>query len=85
MVMAGRTHGQHAVPITFGLKVASWIDEIGRHITRMRELEPRLFVAIVGGAAGSFASLGDRRTRSARRRRQKAGTCADARSLPQYC
>ena len=36
MVMAGRTHGQHAVPITFGLKVASWIDEIGRHVTRMR-------------------------------------------------
>lgn len=30
MVMAGRTHGQNAVPITFGLKVASWIDEIGR-------------------------------------------------------
>ena len=60
MVMAGRTHGQHAVPITFGLKVASWIDEMGRHITRMRELEPRLFVAIVGGAAGTFASLGDR-------------------------
>jgi 3-carboxy-cis,cis-muconate cycloisomerase len=58
--MAGRTHGQHAVPITFGLKVASWIDEMGRHITRMRELEPRLFVAIVGGAAGTFASLGDR-------------------------
>ena len=60
MLMAGRTHGQHAVPITFGLKVASWIDEIGRHITRMRELEPRLFVAIVGGAAGTFASLGER-------------------------
>jgi len=60
MVMAGRTHGQHAVPITFGLNVASWIDEIGRYITRMRELEPRLFVAIVGGAAGNFASLGER-------------------------
>jgi 3-carboxy-cis,cis-muconate cycloisomerase len=60
MVMAGRTHGQHAVPITLGLKVASWIDEIGRHVTRMRDLEPRLFVAIVGGAAGTFASLGDR-------------------------
>lgn len=59
MVMAGRTHGQHAVPITFGFKVAGWIDEIGRHITRMRELEPRLFVAIVGGAAGTFASLGE--------------------------
>ncbi|MFN8418661.1 MAG: adenylosuccinate lyase family protein [Anaerolineae bacterium] len=60
MVMAGRTHGQHAVPITFGLKVAGWIDEIGRQITRLRELEPRLFVAIVGGAAGTFAALGDR-------------------------
>ena len=58
--VAGRTHGQHAVLITFGLKVASRIDEIGRHIARMRELEPRLFVAIVGGAEGSFASLGDR-------------------------
>jgi 3-carboxy-cis,cis-muconate cycloisomerase len=60
MVMAGRTHGQHAVPITFGFKVASWIDEIGRHITRMRQVESRLFVALVGGAAGTFASLGDR-------------------------
>jgi 3-carboxy-cis,cis-muconate cycloisomerase len=60
MVMAGRTHGQHAVPITFGLKVAGWIDEIVRHIARLRQLEPRLFVAIVGGAAGTFASFGDR-------------------------
>lgn len=60
MIMAGRTHGQHAVPITLGFKVAGWIDEIGRHITRMREIEPRLFVAIIGGAAGTFASLGDR-------------------------
>lgn len=60
MVMAGRTHGQHAVPITFGFKVAGWIDEIGRHIERMRELEPRLFVALVGGAAGTFASFGER-------------------------
>jgi 3-carboxy-cis,cis-muconate cycloisomerase len=60
MVMAGRTHGQHAVPITLGFKVASWIDEIGRHITRMRQAEPRVFVALIGGAAGTFASLGDR-------------------------
>jgi adenylosuccinate lyase len=60
MVMAGRTHGQHAVPITLGFKIAVWIDEIGRHITRLREAEPRLFVALVGGAAGTFASLGDR-------------------------
>jgi 3-carboxy-cis,cis-muconate cycloisomerase len=58
LVMAGRTHGQHAVPITFGLKVASWIDEFGRHVSRLIQLEPRLYVAIVGGAAGSFASFG---------------------------
>ena len=60
MVMAGRTHRQHAVPVTFGLKVASWIDELGRQVSRLRELEPRLFVAVVGGAAGTFASMGAR-------------------------
>lgn len=59
MVMAGRTHGQHAVPVTFGFKVATWIDELTRHVTRMRELDGRLFVAIVGGAVGNFASFGE--------------------------
>jgi 3-carboxy-cis,cis-muconate cycloisomerase len=59
-VMAGRTHGQHAVPITFGLKVASWIDEVGRHVERLWQLSPRLTVAILGGAAGTFASFGER-------------------------
>ncbi|MGP4113581.1 class-II fumarase/aspartase family protein [Streptomyces sp. 4N509B] len=59
LVMAGRTHGQHAVPITFGLKVASWIDETERHVERLRQLRPRLAVALLGGAAGTFASLGD--------------------------
>jgi adenylosuccinate lyase len=58
MVMAGRTHGQHAVPATFGFKVAVWIDEMLRHIERFRQAEPRVFVAMLGGAAGTFASLG---------------------------
>jgi len=58
MAMPGRTHGQHAVPITFGLKVASWIDEMCRHVERLRGCEPRIFVAMLGGAAGSFASFG---------------------------
>src|ERR1700753_1426657 len=40
MPMAGRTHGQHAVPATFGYKVAVWIDELPRHLTRMRRCEP---------------------------------------------
>lgn len=59
MVMAGRTHGQHAVPITFGYKIAVWIDETLRHVERLRQAEPRVFVAMLGGAAGTFASLGE--------------------------
>jgi 3-carboxy-cis,cis-muconate cycloisomerase len=60
MPMAARTHGQHAVPATFGFKVAAWIDELARHVERLRQIEPRAFVAMLGGAAGTFASLGDR-------------------------
>jgi 3-carboxy-cis,cis-muconate cycloisomerase len=58
-LLPARTHGQHAVPATFGFKVAVWIDELARHIERLRELEPRLFVAMLGGAAGTFASFGE--------------------------
>jgi 3-carboxy-cis,cis-muconate cycloisomerase len=60
IIMAGRTHGQHAVPITFGFKVASWIDELLRHLERLKEVEPRAFIAMTGGAVGNFASLGER-------------------------
>ena len=59
MPMAGRTHGQHAVPATFGYKVAVWIDELLRHVERLRQAAPRLFVAMLGGGAGTFASLGE--------------------------
>ena len=55
--IAGRTHGQHAVPITFGLKVAIWLMEIKRHIERMEECSKRLFVGSFYGAAGNLASL----------------------------
>jgi adenylosuccinate lyase len=58
MPMAGRTHGQHAVPATFGYKVAVWIDELLRHVDRLHGAAPRLFVAMLGGAAGTYASLG---------------------------
>src|ERR1700761_4929156 len=58
MLAAGRTHGQHAVPITFGFKPAGWIDELDRHVTRLRSAEPRVFTAMTGGAVGTFASLG---------------------------
>jgi 3-carboxy-cis,cis-muconate cycloisomerase len=58
MLIAGRTHGQHAVPATFGYKVAVWIDELLRHVERLRQATPRIFVAMLGGGAGTFASLG---------------------------
>ncbi|HJU20720.1 MAG TPA: adenylosuccinate lyase family protein [Stellaceae bacterium] len=58
MPIAGRTHGQHALPATFGLKPAVWIDEMLRHVERLHEAAPRLFVAMLGGGAGTFASLG---------------------------
>ena len=58
MAMPGRTHGQHAVPVTFGFKVAVWIDELIRHDERLAAVERRIFVAMLGGAAGTYASLG---------------------------
>ncbi len=60
MALPGRTHGQHAVPMTFGYKVAVWIDELCRHVERLRQAEPRVFLAMLGGAAGSFASFGEK-------------------------
>jgi 3-carboxy-cis,cis-muconate cycloisomerase len=59
MPIAGRTHGQHAVPATFGYKVAVWVDELIRHVERLRQAAPRIFVAMLGGGAGTFASLGE--------------------------
>ena len=56
--MPGRTHGQHAVPSTFGLKAAVWIDELIRHVERLRGCEDRVFVAMLGGGAGTLGSLG---------------------------
>ena len=58
MPLPGRTHGQHAVPATFGYKVAVWIDELARHVERLEQAAPRIFVAMLGGGAGTFASLG---------------------------
>jgi 3-carboxy-cis,cis-muconate cycloisomerase len=57
-VMAGRTHGQHALPITFGFKVAVWIDELRRHAERLAQSRPRLLRCQFAGAAGTLASLG---------------------------
>jgi adenylosuccinate lyase len=57
--MAGRTHGQPGLPITFGFKVAVWLSEIGRHFERLREIRPRLGVGQLSGAVGSLSAYGD--------------------------
>jgi 3-carboxy-cis,cis-muconate cycloisomerase len=58
-VMAGRTHLQHALPVTFGYKAAIWLGMITRHRQRLSELRPRVLVGQFAGAAGTLASLGE--------------------------
>jgi 3-carboxy-cis,cis-muconate cycloisomerase len=59
-VMAGRTHLQHALPTTFGLKVAVWLSMIDRHRERLSQLRPRVLTGSFAGAAGTLASLQDK-------------------------
>lgn len=59
-VLAGRTHGQQALPISFGLKVAGWLAPLVRHRERLDEILPRLLVVEFGGAAGTLAALGNK-------------------------
>lgn len=56
--MAGRTHLQHALPITFGYKAAVWRAPLARQRERLAQLRPRVLIGQFGGAAGTLASLG---------------------------
>jgi 3-carboxy-cis,cis-muconate cycloisomerase len=56
--MAGRTHLQQALPITFGYKAAVWLSMIQRHIERLEQMRPRVLLGQFAGAAGTLASLG---------------------------
>lgn len=56
--MAGRTHLQHAVPTTFGLKCAVWASPLVTHLERLDQAAPRILVVQLGGAAGTLAALG---------------------------
>ncbi len=58
--MAGRTHLQQALPVTFGYKLAIWLAMLDRHSERLAQLRPRVLVGQFGGAAGTLASLGER-------------------------
>lgn len=55
----GRTHAQPALPMTFGLKLASWIDEILRHCERLDQARERILVAQLFGGAGTMAGFGE--------------------------
>lgn len=56
--MAGRTHLQQALPITFGYKAAVWLSSIDRHIERIEQARPRILLGQFSGAAGTLASVG---------------------------
>ncbi len=58
-VCIGRTHGQHALPTTYGMKFALWADETHRHIRRLDECGKRLCVSMITGAVGTAAALGN--------------------------
>src|ERR1700741_1550527 len=58
--MAGRTHLQQALPVTFGYKAAIWLGMFDRHAERLEQLKPRVLVGEFAGAAGTLASLGDK-------------------------
>ncbi|TDN61690.1 adenylosuccinate lyase family protein [Paraburkholderia sp. BL10I2N1] len=58
--MAGRTHSQQALPVTFGYKVAIWLAMFDRHQERLAQLRPRVAVVEFAGAAGTLASLGEK-------------------------
>ncbi len=58
--MAGRSHLQHALPVTFGYKAAVWLAPVERHLERLAQLRPRVLVGQFAGAAGTLASLDGR-------------------------
>jgi adenylosuccinate lyase len=58
LICIGRTHGQHGVPTTYGLRFAIWASEVGRHIERLGQLRPRVVVGQMTGAVGTQAALG---------------------------
>ena len=58
--MAGRSHGMQGLPTTFGFKMAVVLSETLRHLERLKEAEERVFVGVISGAVGTYASFGDK-------------------------
>jgi adenylosuccinate lyase len=72
-LMVGRTHGQHALPLTLGFKFAVWMREVSRHIERLRECKQRVLVGKMSGAVGTQAGLGEHAMRIQELVMQKVG------------
>ncbi|MFX1452446.1 MAG: adenylosuccinate lyase [Promethearchaeota archaeon] len=59
-ICMGRTHGQHAIPTTYGMKFALWATEVNRHLERSSEILNRCFVGKMSGMVGTMASFGEK-------------------------
>jgi len=72
-IMVGRTHGQHAVPTTLGLKFAIWACELARHLKRLEQLKSHVLVGKMSGAVGTGAAWGGKGPRIQELVMQKLG------------
>lgn len=78
--MVGRTHGQQALPLTFGYKCAVWVDELNRHLERQSEAKPRILSGNITGAVGTMAAFGGRGQETQREALQYLGL-----TVPNIC
>jgi len=60
LVCIGRTHGQHAIPTTYGMRFGVWAYEISRHLDRLIEILDRISFGKMSGAVGTMASFGEK-------------------------
>ncbi|MHA2060414.1 MAG: lyase family protein, partial [Candidatus Ranarchaeia archaeon] len=58
LLCVGRTHGQHALPMVYGMKFAIWASEIGRHLDRLKSMQSRVIRGKMSGAIGTQAGFG---------------------------
>ncbi|MEM3485203.1 MAG: adenylosuccinate lyase [Candidatus Methanomethyliaceae archaeon] len=72
-IMVGRTHGQHATPITLGFKMAVYAAEAGRNLERLKEIKKRLILGKMSGAVGTMASQGEKALEIERKVMEKLG------------
>jgi adenylosuccinate lyase len=71
--IAGRSHGMQGLPTTFGFKIAVLLDEVVRHLDRLREAQSRVFTGVLGGGVGTYASFGPQGPEVERRTMEKLG------------